>query len=330
VDPVAEADVYLAYGRDLQAEEILKEAMRSTPTRVAIHNKLLEIYAKRRDARAFEVVATEAYGLTQGEGPEWEHACELGKELDPSNPLYQPGGSPAVKVAAAMAADGGAMNTMPFGSSTMADPGKSSGTPSGLGDLDLDLDFSLDEPSAPASMDIPGEAALSGMDDLSGTESLTGQSDSAKEGPPSSMSMDFDLDFPSGPAPLSNADPINTEPVAAAPLAAPTFDDDPILDLDIASTADEGPQSQPAAAPEMMSFDLNNINLDLGTPPAQEEVTSAGRLTEENPLETKLSLAEEFRAIGDFEGARSLAEEVLAEASGSLKTKAGTFLADLA
>ena len=35
VDPVAEADVYLAYGRDLQAEEILKEALRSTPDRLA-------------------------------------------------------------------------------------------------------------------------------------------------------------------------------------------------------------------------------------------------------------------------------------------------------
>ena len=31
VDPVAEADVYLAYGRDLQAEEILKEAAASQP-----------------------------------------------------------------------------------------------------------------------------------------------------------------------------------------------------------------------------------------------------------------------------------------------------------
>jgi pilus assembly protein FimV len=147
-----------------------------------------------------------------------------------------------------------------------------------------------------------------------------------KNGPPS-MSMDFDLDFPSGPAPLSTADPINPAPAASA---APAFDDSPIIDLDAAHTSDEGPQSQPAAAPEMMSFDLNHINLDLNTPPAQDEITSAGRLTEENPLETKLSLAEEFRAIGDFEGARSLAEEVLAEASGSLKTKAGTFLADLA
>src|SRR5207247_2541433 len=44
VDPVAEADVYLAYGRDLQAEEILKEAMRTSPMRVAIHSKLMEIY----------------------------------------------------------------------------------------------------------------------------------------------------------------------------------------------------------------------------------------------------------------------------------------------
>jgi pilus assembly protein FimV len=329
VDPVAEADVYLAYGRDLQAEEILKEAMRSTPTRVAIHNKLLEIYAKRRDARAFEVVATEAYGLTQGEGPEWEHACELGKELDPSNPLYQPGGSPAVKVAAAVSAMGGAMNTMPFGASTLAETSKA-GAPSGPADLDLDLDFSLDEPSAPtplAATPSSFEAAMSGMDDLKNTEALTARTEE-KDGPPSSMSMDFDLDFPSGPAPLSTSDPIHEAPASSpAPMA---FDDGPIIDLD-ATHPDDGPRSEPAAAPEMISFDLNNINLDLGTPPAvEDESTSAGRLTEENPLETKLSLAEEFRAIGDFEGARSLAEEVLAEASGSLKTKAGTFLADLA
>jgi pilus assembly protein FimV len=332
VDPVAEADVYLAYGRDLQAEEILKEAMRSTPTRVAIHNKLLEIYAKRRDARAFEVVATEAYGLTQGEGPEWEHACELGKELDPSNPLYQPGGSPAVKVAAAVGAVGGAMNTMPFGASTLAETGKAV-LPSGPGDLDLDLDFSLDEPSAPAPLASAAspqpsfEAAMSGMDDLKTTEVLTARAEE-KDGPPSSMSMDFDLDFPSGPAPLSSSDPIHEAPASSS--AALAFDDGPIIDLD-APHHDDGPRSQPAAAPEMISFDLNNINLDLSTPPpVEDESTSAGRLTEENPLETKLSLAEEFRAIGDFEGARSLAEEVLAEASGSLKTKAGTFLADLA
>ena len=90
VDPVAEADVYLAYGRDLQAEEILKEALRINPQRVAIHAKLLEIYAKRRDAKAFEVVAAEAYSLTRGAGPEWDHICELGQELDRANPAVPP------------------------------------------------------------------------------------------------------------------------------------------------------------------------------------------------------------------------------------------------
>jgi pilus assembly protein FimV len=45
VDPVAEADVYIAYGRDAQAEEILKEALRTHPERYPVRLKLLEIYA---------------------------------------------------------------------------------------------------------------------------------------------------------------------------------------------------------------------------------------------------------------------------------------------
>ena len=85
----------------------------------------------------------------------------------------------------------------------------------------------------------------------------------------------------------------------------------------------------------MLSFDLSDINLDLSEkapvqPTLEAEPSGLGGLTAENPLETKLSLAEEFRAIGDLEGARSLAEEVLAEASGSLKSKASAFLNDLA
>lgn len=342
VDPVAEADVYLAYGRDLQAEEILKEAMRSTPTRVAIHNKLLEIYAKRRDARAFEVVATEAFGLTQGQGTEWERACELGKELDPSNPLYQPGGKPMAKPGAIESVAGAGANTMPFVSSTMSgSPGSSA---SGMGDLDLDLDFSLDEASVDSSditaiSSVPSsEAALSDMGDLQATEALTNQT--AEPSGPSSMSMDFDLDFPSEPGHLqataSTSTPDATEGPSSAVASAndaPTFDlseetPDFGLDLDLPGELPANPPAA-AAAPDLMAFDLNNLNLDLD-PPAEIDMSAGDASGQENPLETKLSLAEEFRAIGDFEGARSLAEEVLAEASGSLKTKAGTFLADLA
>ena len=94
VDPVAEADVYLAYGRDLQAEEILKDALRTNPERIAIHQKLLEILAKRRDTKGFEDIATLAFKVTNGDGSDWERICELGLSIDPSNALYQPGGQP--------------------------------------------------------------------------------------------------------------------------------------------------------------------------------------------------------------------------------------------
>ena len=94
VDPVAEADVYLAYGRDLQAEEILKEAMRANPERLAIRTKLLEVYAKRRDTKGYELLAGELYGLTGGQGEDWLRAQELGRSIDPDNPLYEQGGQP--------------------------------------------------------------------------------------------------------------------------------------------------------------------------------------------------------------------------------------------
>ncbi len=42
VDPIAEAEVYMAYGRDAQAEEILKDAIAKEPKRYELHLKLLE------------------------------------------------------------------------------------------------------------------------------------------------------------------------------------------------------------------------------------------------------------------------------------------------
>ncbi|WP_296948273.1 FimV/HubP family polar landmark protein [uncultured Massilia sp.] len=95
VDPVAEADVYIAYGRDAQAEEILKEALRTHPERLPVRLKLLEIYAARKDARAFEAQAGELHGLTRGHGDEWAQAAAMGLALDPFNPLYAGGAAAA-------------------------------------------------------------------------------------------------------------------------------------------------------------------------------------------------------------------------------------------
>jgi pilus assembly protein FimV len=359
VDPVAEADVYLAYGRDLQAEEILKEAMRTTPQRVAVHSKLLEIYSKRRDAKAFELVATEAYGLTEGHGPDWEHICELGQELDPSNPLYRPGGQPSEGALGAIATAPAAADF----SATMATQAVPVAAQSPI-DLDLDLDFSIgdDEPTtapSPAAsqqttlaMNVPPAAEpMPALDMDFGTVALEqpklspvpsldlpkvptaqpAQLDAPDLTLPANNSLDFDLE----PAPTQT--PPSPAPVATTPAVA---------------------QSAPALDAGMIEFDLGALSLDLDTPPAATQAaktfeasiaastepdtddsplsTAASPLstggfedTGGDPLATKLALAEEFNAIGDPDGARSLAEEVLAEASGDLKNKAQRFLAEI-
>jgi pilus assembly protein FimV len=349
VDPVAEADVYLAYGRDLQAEEILKEAMRTTPQRVAIHSKLLEIYSKRRDAKAFELVATEAYSLTHGEGPEWEHICELGQELDASNSLYRPGGQPAEGAMAAVAAGAAAGGSGSFGATTATQALPVADSPAAA-DIDLDLDFSIgDDEPAPA----PAAAAAPAMAHQPPEPTLTLNA----PGLEATQTMPaLDMDFGSATVALdAPAAAAATEP---ARLDAPdlTLDSNALsFDLDVppaaaapAPVAAAAPAA--AGAPGMIEFDLGALSLDLpaaGTPangkasmeavPEDDPVSTAGADlntggfddTGGDPLATKLALAQEFNAIGDPDGARSLAQEVLAEASGDLKSKAQRFLAEI-
>ncbi len=88
VDAVAEADAYIAYGRDKQAEEILLDALRSHPHRHILRVKLLEIHAGRQDKKKFATLATELQSMTKAKGAEWEQAMRIGRILDPDNPLY--------------------------------------------------------------------------------------------------------------------------------------------------------------------------------------------------------------------------------------------------
>jgi pilus assembly protein FimV len=110
VDPIAEAEVYLAYGRDAQAEEILKDALKKDPQRQEIYLKLLEIHSQHNKPSAFETVASELYSVSGGQGEVWQKAMALGRQLDPANPLFtEAGGSafaatPAAAAAAAAAA----------------------------------------------------------------------------------------------------------------------------------------------------------------------------------------------------------------------------------
>jgi pilus assembly protein FimV len=317
VDPVAEADVYLAYGRDLQAEEILKEAMRTNPSRLAIHSKLMEIYAKRRDGKAFEGVAKEAFNLTQGAGPEWDAASVLGRELDPTNPLYQAGNAPvsaglagSVTTGAAIAASA-AMATAAF-SATRTVPQQAQ--PAGGDDfeIDLDLDFSAGSDDLVAAPDNAG---------MISTMPLPEPTMSLKASILPEPMVDFDMSLPAELGGLKFPEPDLSVLTNSLNFSAPP--------LPSAMTEPMALKTGPSGNGSL-EFDLGGLSLDL---PGSSSSASASDAIDAgvsgDPLETKLALAMEFRDIGDADGARSLVSEVVEEATGALKARATKMLADL-
>ncbi|HED14313.1 MAG TPA: hypothetical protein ENI62_11790 [Gammaproteobacteria bacterium] len=89
VDPLAEAEVYMAYGRDEQAEEVLREAMTRDPSRSEIKLKLLDIYEQRGDVAHFETLAQELSPLHSGYDQDvWSKVVEMGQRLSPDSPLF--------------------------------------------------------------------------------------------------------------------------------------------------------------------------------------------------------------------------------------------------
>ena len=89
VDPIAEAEVYMAYGRDAQAEEILKDAIQKDPERQELKLKLLEIYQSTNNKVAFESLAGEVYANVGPNDQTWSKVVAMGQKLDPENSLYQ-------------------------------------------------------------------------------------------------------------------------------------------------------------------------------------------------------------------------------------------------
>ncbi|PJI96830.1 pilus assembly protein FimV [Acidovorax sp. 69] len=327
VDPVAEADVYLAYGRDLQAEEILKEAVRHNPGRVSVHVKLGEIYAKRQDRKALEAVAGEVFKLTQGEGPDWARIAELGRDLEPENRIYQPGGRPG------MGED--ESPSLPPGGFASTFTG--AGNPGAALPPDLDLDLDLDLPDD-ALTDAP-PAAAGGF--AAAAAAAANRSTTPEADEPQTLRPELDLpDITSATAPAWSGQDTTSSPMMAAP---------PVADLDFPSADDlsmapSGPMPLTGDAKDSgpMEFDLGELSLDLNAPskpmaapaakmtaPAPEFTDDGSAAAQDDPLATKLALAEEFNAIGDTDGARTLIEEVVAESSGALKTRAQRMLAEL-
>ena len=90
VDPVSEADVYIAYGRYQQAEELLGQAMAREPDRLALKHKLLEVHYATRNVEAFTELAQQMVDAGQDTVNEdaWTRAQDMGRELAPDNQMF--------------------------------------------------------------------------------------------------------------------------------------------------------------------------------------------------------------------------------------------------
>jgi pilus assembly protein FimV len=292
VDPIAEADVYMAYGRDSQAEEILKEALQKDSTRIPVHAKLLELYAKRRDLKSFEQTALKLKNLTKGTGPEWEKAAALGHSIDPQNGLYA--AAAAAAVAAAPAAAAAPAPTLDF------DIGGAAQASASAPDLTLETAKTSD---AGLDFDVSGTSEK----DISADETVVAPAAQDK----SAGGLDFNLD-------LGTPAEIKPEPAAPAPPADAGLSFD--LNLDLGEKKAEPEKSAPPP-------DLSAISLDLGS--SEPAAAAPGTDPKWQEIATKLDLAKAYEEMGDKDGARELLNEVMKDGDAAQKGQAQQLLAKL-
>ena len=292
VDPVAEAEVYIAYGRDAQAEEILKEAMGRDKNRHEITLKLLEIYHSRKSVPAFENLAKEFKQNVGETHPIWAKAAAMGAQIDPGNTLYagfgQNFGSTAAMPAAAAAVD----------------VARSAPPP------DLDFDLGFDAPKASDASSRAVEPPMSFDLDLAGPASTPAPSLNV----PSAAAGDG-LDFDLG---------LDKNATSATAVEAAKPDDTGGFDFDLSDLSLDKPPT-PATAPvrdKTPAFNLNEISLDLDS-------AGMGGGEAGSAVGTKLELAKAYVEIGDKDGAKEILQEVLKEGSAAQQEEAKSIIASL-
>jgi pilus assembly protein FimV len=324
VDPIAEAEIFLAYGRDAQAEELLTEALHNYPNRHEIHLRLLQIYTNRKDAQAFEKVARDLQQATGGAGAMWDQAVALGYEVDPDNPRYAAGKSAAGAAAAgAAAAASAAAEDVDF--NIGSEDSTASTTDIDLGEADSQFRHTgVVDPAAEAAHDSTVSmkpAAIPAMDfniDLPPAGATAPEPAAPHTASGGASALDFDIDLNSLAAPSGSAAAAPTEPSGGGGL-----------DFDMSGLSLDAPAEpkleKSAAAPEI---DLSGISFDLGTETAPA-ISTSGKDDHWYDVQTKFDLAKAYQEMGDKDGAREILKEVLQEGDAEQKTAAQSVLSSL-
>ena len=315
VDPLAEAEVYIAYGRDAQAEEILKDALTRNPIREDVQLKLLEIYAGRKDKAAFNGIASGFNKLTAGQGENWLKAAAMGYVLDPGNALYA-AGKDAASAMEPPPAEAAAGSDLDF------DLGVTTGGSATATDISFEPVVAQEPRTERTIMMEPGQM-----------QAIAGEAEKAGSAATATMMPDFSLEIPEAGSSTATATDISLE--AHSPADATNSVIDFNIELPDAGTPDSkaGDASTAkgdAGAGTDFKLDLGDINLNLddktmsGAVPAE-----GGKDAHWDDVQTKFDLAKAYQEMGDKDGAKEILQEVIKEGDSGQQTEAKKLLQNL-
>lgn len=321
IDPISEADVYLAYGRYQQAEELMRHAISDYPDRDECKLKLLEIYYASENKQAFATYADELAQAGKNKQVEfWGKVAEMGEELCPDVALFSNGDAH-------------------FSNHKVAVPESApiSHTTADTEELDFDLVSFEELPNkvpAPAAVQQPKISALDY--DLTSFEV---EDDTFVDEERNNQEIDFDLT-----AFASDKTEKAEKPVAESIDALESFDfnfdlsnedNQPIKEPSISVSEQKITPANELSLDNSLDFDSDDFDfsfdLDEDSPGSNNpnDQFAVSDLTDMDELETKLDLAKAYVDMGDMGAARDIASEVLTKGTDAQKTAAQELLDDL-
>ncbi len=305
VDPLSEADVYIAYGRYQQAEELIKQAIEKFPGREELKHKLLEIYFSAKKSNEYTKLAEELHseGLENSNPDVWSKMVAMGKELNPTHALF--------------AGAAGAVGSTLVGDDDLEDLGLDLGEE--FGEVSKPLEENQGEQSDDLdSMDLSGLDNLDEMDsenlvgDMALDSEFLDKMESGEAAPAEEEALDIDL----GDLDLATGE---VEEAEESVQDAIELDDSESLDnMDLESIEKEL---------EGLSDNLDdqdNEPLELPTEESSEDLSLDLDSTDE--VTTKLDLARAYIDMGDNEGAKSILDEVVNEGTDQQQQEAQELL----
>lgn len=361
-DPLAEADIYIAYGRFNQAADLLQNALNDEPQRSDLRLKLMEVYAELGDRDGFarqEAELRDIGGSTAA--------------IEQTKARY-----PAMVTAAGVGAVAASASTDDFDSFSLDDLELEESVPAAEQRSDDSFDLSLDDleldddlagTAAPAN-EATAELDELDFDDLSldaatqeqGADGFSFDLNEPSKSDEVSLEDElagFSLDFDDQPATATRNDELMSG-LEEEPLKPETFESaddfdfelsDSVqpadmpdeFDLSLASDATEG------ATPERFTSELNEVEAELEdlsrdvepldqpaatiapVEPASETLDDDfDFFSDTDETTTKLDLARAYIDMGDAEGARDILDEVMSEGSDTQQQEAREMLAKLA